>query len=230
LSYSHLSLWRQDLKRRTLIAGLATTFMGVSLAACGEEPKTPKGGVKEVSVEELMKPGELTDLALGPADAKVTIVEYASLTCPHCARFHKDVYPEVKKKYIDTGKVRFVFRDFPLNPRAFGASMLARCLGGDKAIAMIETLFHSQADWAFAENNAQQKLFDVVKQAGFTQESFEKCLTDQKLFEQLTAMQARASDVFGVNATPTFFVNGKKLDAPTLEEFDKALEPLVGKG
>lgn len=224
-----LKTWTRGRGRHTLLGFLALAFTGLSLAACGQEnPEKPKAASGEVSVEELMKPAELPDLSLGPADAKATIVEYASLSCPHCARFHNEVYPELKKKYVDTGKARFIFRDFPLNPRALAASMLARCVGSDKALPMIETLFHAQQEWAFTEGNAQTKLFDTVKQAGFTKESFDKCLTDQKLLENLTAIQTRASDKFGVSATPTFFVNGKKLPAPTLEEFDKALAPIVG--
>ena len=214
------------LKRRALFAGCAVglALMGVSaLAENGAKPAGPDG-----DVAELMKPGDLVDFAVGPADAKVTIVEYASLTCPHCAKFHKEVYPGLKAKYIDTGKVRFIARDFPLNPRAFGGSMLARCVGGDKGFALLETLFEKQADWAFVEANPQQALFEVSKQAGFTQESFEKCLTDQKLFEQLTAMQRRAADVHKVASTPTFFVNGKRLVGPTLEDFDKVIEPMLG--
>ncbi len=212
-------------KRRALIAGFAASLalLPVAASAEGAKPAGPDG-----DVAELMKPGDLADFAVGAADAKVTIVEYASLTCPHCAKFYKEVYPGLKTKYIDTGKVRFIFRDFPLNPRAFGGSMLARCVGPEKGIALVETLFDKQADWAFVEANPQQALFDVSKQAGFTQESFEKCLTDQKLFEQLTAMQRRAADVHKVSSTPTFFINGKRAVGPTLEELDKILEPMLG--
>jgi protein-disulfide isomerase len=175
--------------------------------------------------------GDLPDLALGPADAKVTIVEYASMTCGHCMHFHTTVFPDIKKKYIDTGKIRFIFREFPLDPRAFAASMLARCAGGDKTFALIDALFHTQSDWAFVKENPTPKLFEVAKQAGFTQESFDKCLTDQKLLDQLTAIRARADDVFGINATPTFFINGKRLQgSPTIEEFDKVLGPLLAQG
>lgn len=214
--------------RRALFAGLAVALamLPVSASAEGEAAKLTAG--PDGDVAELMKAGDLADFSIGAADAKVTIIEYASMTCPHCAKFHKDVYPALKSKYIDTGKVRFIFRDFPLNPRAFGGSMLARCIGGDKGLALLETLFDKQADWAFVEANPKQALFDVVKQAGFTQESFEKCLTDQKLFENLTAMQRRASEVHKVASTPTFFVNGKRVVGPTIEDFDKLIEPMLG--
>ena len=223
---SFSSTLNATLKRRALIAGFAAGLALLPAAAFADNGAKPAG--PDADIAELMKPGDLTDFAVGTADAKVTIVEYASLTCPHCAKFHKEVYPGLKTKYIDTGKVRFIFRDFPLNPRAFGGSMLARCVGPEKGVGLIETLFDKQADWAFVEANPQQALFDVSKQAGFTQESFEKCLTDQKLFEQLTAMQRRAADVHKVTSTPTFFINGKRAVGPTLEELDKIMEPMLG--
>jgi protein-disulfide isomerase len=205
----------------TAVAGLAITSAEPSFAQ-------RKDGPAEVPVEELMKPTDLPDLTLGAADAKVTVVEYASMTCPHCAHFANDVFDDFKKKYIDTGKVRYIFREFPLDNLAAAVSMLARCAGGDKAIPLIETYYAKQQDWAFASGSPVPKLFDIAKQAGFTQESFDKCLTDQKLLDQITAERTRASDTFGVNATPTFFINGKKLqEAPSIEAFDKVIEPLL---
>ena len=187
-----------------------------------------KKGPAEVPVEELMKAGDLADTAIGAADAKVTVVEYGSMTCGHCANFATKVFPELKTKYIDTNKVRFVFREFPLDNLAAAASMLARCAGGDKTFPMVETLYEKQADWAFTNGNPVPKLFDIAKQAGFTQESFDKCLTDQKLLEQITAQRTAASDKFGVSSTPTFFVNGKRLqETPTVAAFDKMIEPLL---
>ncbi|MBX9683508.1 MAG: DsbA family protein [Hyphomicrobium sp.] len=175
-----------------------------------------------------MKATDLPDLSFGPADAKVTIVEYASMTCGHCANFATKVFPEFKTKYIDSGKVRFILREFPLDNLAAAASMLARCAGGEKTLPMVETLYAKQADWAFTQGNPVPKLFDIAKQAGFTQESFDKCLTDQKLLDQITAQRTRASDTFGVSATPTFFINGKRLtETPTVAAFDKVIEPIL---
>lgn len=187
-----------------------------------------KTGPTEVPVEELMKATDLPDLSVGPADAKITIVEYASMTCGHCASFATKVFPEIKTKYIDSGKVRFILREFPLDNLAAAASMLARCAGGDKTLPMVETLYAKQADWAFTQGNPVPKLFDIAKQAGFTQESFDKCLTDQKLLDQITAQRTRAGDTFGVSSTPTFFINGKRLtETPTVAAFDKVIEPLL---
>lgn len=216
-----------SLDRRT---GLALALVGATALAVASQPLSaaPGDGPTEVPVEALMNQPELPDLIIGKADAKVTVVEYASMTCGHCKQFHTKVLPGLKTKYVDTGKVRFVFREFPLDPRAFAASMLARCAGGDKTLPMIAALFETQADWAYVKENPTPKLFEIAKQAGFTQESFDKCLTDQALLDKLTAIRTRAAETFGVNSTPSFYINGKKLtEPPTVEGFDKALEPLL---
>jgi protein-disulfide isomerase len=219
-----------SLNRRAILglAGAAGAFaLSMSLTA-GDALAQRKQGPAEVSVEELMKPQDLSDIALGAADAKITVVEYGSMTCGHCANFATKVFPDFKTKYIDSGKIRFVFREFPLDNLAAAASMLARCAGGEKTFPMVETLYAKQAEWAFTHGNPVPKLFDIAKQAGFTQESFDKCLTDQKLLDQITAQRTRASDALGVSATPTFYINGKRLqETPTLAAFDKMIEPLL---
>jgi protein-disulfide isomerase len=217
-------------------AVLAAGGLMVAAAATGSMPFTMfepaeaqrRDGPAEVPVDELMKAGDLPDLVYGPADAKVTIVEYASMTCGHCANFHTKIFPELKTKYIDTGKVRFVFREFPLDNLAAAASMLARCAGEGKALPMVSVLFAKQDQWAFARGNPVPQLFEIAKQAGFTQESFDKCLTDQALLDKVIAGRSRASATFGVTSTPTFFINGKRLQGGgTMSDFDKALEPLL---
>ena len=221
---------RFELSRRALLSTLCVSALAAGVGVWPDAVSAQPAGPTEVPIEELMKPGGLPDLALGPVDAKVTVVEYASMTCGHCAHFAKDVWPEFKKKYIDTNKVRYVFREYPLDNLAAAASMLARCTGGDKTFPLIEILFEKQAEWAFGPGNPTPRLFEFAKQAGFTQESFDKCLTDQKLLDDIAAARKRASDVFGVSSTPTFFVNGKKLDGtPTIEVFDKMIEPLLAK-
>jgi protein-disulfide isomerase len=217
------------LERRTALSLLGAGAAVLTLAAASHPLLAARGdSPAEVPVEELMKTPELQDLVMGNADAKVTVVEYASMTCGHCKNFHTKVLPELKTKYIDTGKIRMVFREFPLDPRAFAASMLARCAGGDKTLPMISALFETQADWAFVKENPTPKLLEIAKQAGFTQETFDKCLTDQALLDKLTAIRTRAAETFGVNATPTFFINGVRLtEPPTVEGFDKTLEPLL---
>lgn len=204
------------------VAGLLVSMLPGSAIAQRQK------GPAEVPVEELMKPGVLADVSLGVADAKVTVVEYASLTCPHCAHFTNQVFPEFRKKYVDTGKVHYIFRGFALNPLDQAAQMLVQCLGGEKRLSMIEAFFAKQADWAATSGNPVPKLFDLAKQAGFTQESFDACLKDQKLLDNLEADRKHASETFGISSTPTFFINGKRLqDTPTLEAFDKVIEPLL---
>ena len=193
---------------------VAIALSSLALAACQQKA--------------VVVPATADEMSMGDPKAKVTVTEYASAGCPFCARFANEQFPAFKKKYIDSGKVRYIFREFPLDNLASAASMLARCAGGDKTLPLIETFYAKQADWAFVQGNPVPKLFDIAKQAGFTQESFDKCLTDQKLLDQITAARTRASDTFGVSATPTFFINGKRLtEAPTIESFDKVIGPLL---
>ncbi len=180
----------------------------------------------QVAVDELMKV-DLPEIVYGKADAPVTIVEYASMTCGHCAAFHNTVLPKLKEKYIDTGKARLVFREFPLDNIAAAVSMLARCVGGDGTTAFVSEMFKRQQEWAFQPGNPVPRLFEMSCQAGFTQASFDKCLTDDKLLQQIEAGRKRATEKFGVNATPTFFVNGKRLPGVALADFEKAIDPLL---
>jgi protein-disulfide isomerase len=217
---------RKAPQRRTflrLIAGTAAVWLAPVTTSHGQR----KRGPAEVAVAELMQPGPLPELTLGSADAPITVVEYASMTCGHCAHFHNKVFPELKQKYIDTGKVHFIMREFPLDNLAVAASMLARCAGGDKTFPLISALFAKQDEWAFVRGDPRPELLKFAKQAGFTKESFDKCLTDQKLLDDVVAVRTRASQQFGVDATPTFFVNGKRLEGVALEDFEKAFAPIL---
>lgn len=214
------------MSRRQILAGAV-----VSAGAAGAGIAAVPQPAAAVEMAKLMADTGLPELAVGPKDAKVTIVEYASMTCPHCSRFHNDVYPQLKEKYVDTGKVRFIFREFPLDNLAAAASMLARCSGDGKTLPMISVLFSKIEDWAFVRSNPVPALFEIAKQAGFTKESFETCLKDQALLDKILAQRQRASTEFGVKSTPTFFINGEKLSgAPTLESFAKAIDPLLAEG
>ncbi len=159
--------------------------------------------------DELMVPGPLGDQALGDPKAPDIVIEYASMTCPHCQRFHTDVFPEFKRKYIDTGKVYFIFREFPLDPLATSASMVARCAPKERFFAMIDLLFEHQSSWAFVQDPVTA-LRDLVKQAGFTEESFNACLRNQEILDGVNWVHNRASERFDVTSTPTFFFNGEK--------------------
>jgi protein-disulfide isomerase len=178
---------------------------------------------------DVAKPVSLPDMALGPADAAVTITEYASMTCPHCAAFNADVFPKIKAEYIDTGKVRYVFREFPLDIKAAAGSMLSRCIAnGDasKYFAVTDLLFRSQADWVM--KNTTESLTRIGKQAGLSQEQIEACLKDQSLLDKIAADQKYASEVLKVDSTPTFFINGEKIKGETsIQEFEKRINPLL---
>jgi protein-disulfide isomerase len=175
---------------------------------------------------ELMKPGPLGDMSLGDEKAPVTIIEYASMTCPHCANFHEVTYPELKKKYIDTGKVRFIFREFPLDQLAAAAFMLARCGGKERYFPMVETLFQQQRTWAV--QRPLQPLMAIGKQAGLSEAGFNECLKNQQVLDGIEDVRKRAAEKLNVQSTPTFFVNGKQLrGAATLAEFEKEMAPYL---
>jgi protein-disulfide isomerase len=178
----------------------------------------------DFTITELMTPGPLGDQALGAVNAPVSMIEYASMTCPHCSQFHAKIFPEVKKKYIDTGKVRFIFREFPLDPLAAAGSMLARCAGNDSYFPIIETLFSQQKDWVVSK--PLEPMFAIAKRAGFTQQTFDACLANQKMLDGIENTRTRAAQKFHVNSVPTFFINGKIFPgALTLEEIDKHIAP-----
>jgi protein-disulfide isomerase len=199
----------------TMLSGLVPNFDLVRLAVA----QTP-------SPADLQQPGPLGDMVLGADNAPVTIIEYASMTCSHCADFHNKTYPKLKERYIDTGKVRFIMREFPLDPLAAGAFMLARCAGKDdknKYFAMVETLFHQQRDWLV--QRPLDPLKAIAKQAGFSEQTFEQCLANQQVLNGIEQVRQRAAEKLGVNSTPTFFINGKiQRGAITIEELDRQIE------
>ena len=209
------------LTRREVIGG------AVALSAVAGFGLSPlPAWAQTVDMAKLLEAGPLGEEALGSADAPVTIVEYASLTCGHCAAFHLQTYPALKEKYIDTGKVRFIMREFPLDPLAAAAFMLSRCAGDGKYFGMVDLFFEKQADWTRTDDPVAA-LLNLSKQAGFTQESFEACLTNQELLDGVNAVKDRGA-TFGVDSTPTFFVNGQMVrGAKTIGEFDAILEPML---
>jgi protein-disulfide isomerase len=196
----------------------AAAFMATSLPALAQN----------VSVQDLSVQGPLGDVALGPEGAKVNIVEYASLTCSHCAAFHKETWPELKKRYLDTGKVRFTLREFPLDPLATAGFMLARCDGNAKYYPISDLLFEQQRNWAFTDKPLDA-LRALMRQAGFSQEKFDACLRDQKLYDAVNAVKNRGVEQFNVDSTPTFFINGQRhAGNMSIDELEKVIKPLLG--
>jgi protein-disulfide isomerase len=172
------------------------------------------------SASDVAKPVSLPEMALGPADASVTITEYASMTCSHCAAFNANVFPKIKSEYIDTGKVRYVFREFPLDSKAAVASML---------FAVIDMMFKKLDEWSLPADPLQGFL-RVFATLGMSEESVETCLKDQALFDKLSADENFAHKVLKVNATPTFFINAERIKgAISFEEFDKRIKQLLMK-
>jgi protein-disulfide isomerase len=194
-------------------------------------PATPPSDANLLA--ELAKPSPGGDVVLGSDKAPVTIYEYASMTCPHCAHFSESTFPELKKRYIDTGKVRFIFRSFPFDKVAAAAFMLASCSrkdgGNEKYMAVVETLFARQDEWV--NDQPLEPLENIAKQLGFSDVSFKACLTNQQVLNDIEAVRDRAVDKLGVNSTPTFFINGKKVvgDVP-IETMAKEIDPYLKTG
>jgi protein-disulfide isomerase len=164
------------------------------------------------------------EMVLGPDTAKVTVIEYASATCPHCAEFYNETFATLKKEYIDTGKIRFVFREFPHQDAALAAFMLARCAPKEKYFPLIDVFFLTQPEWT---QNPQEGLYKIAQQAGFTKESFEACLKNETVAKDILAVRTKAEG-FGVTGIPTFFVNGERYDGEiTVEAFRAKIDPLL---
>jgi protein-disulfide isomerase len=212
--------------RRAFTAALSLTGLGL---IAGFSPLRLISEAMAQSAADVAKPQSLPDMGLGPANASVTITEYASMTCPHCAAFNATVFPKIKSEYIDTGKIRYIFREFPLDVKALAGSMLARCIAKDdpgKYFAVVDLLFRQQNDWVL--KNTTDTLTRIGKQAGFSQQAVEDCLKDQALMDKVAADQKYAGEVLKVDSTPTFFVNGEKIKGETsFEEFDKKIKSFL---
>jgi protein-disulfide isomerase len=212
--------------RRAFTAAMSLTGLA---ALAGFSPLRLIASAMAQSAADVAKPVSLPDMALGPANAPVTITEFASMTCPHCAAFNADVFPKIKSTYIDTGKIRYIFREFPLDIKAAAGSMLARCIAKDDAgkyFAVIDMLFKQQGDWVM--KNTTETLTRIGKQAGLSQEQVEACLKDQALLDKIAADQKYAVDVLKVNSTPTFFINGEVIKGEaSFDEFDKKIKSLL---
>jgi protein-disulfide isomerase len=170
------------------------------------------------------EPGEH---ALGNPDAPVTIIEYASLTCPHCASFHNDVLPGLKEKYIAPGKVRLIYRDFPLDQRALQAATLAHCVGPDRYFGFLDVLFETQKTWAGSEG--LEPLRQLGRLAGLSEEQMDGCLADQELMDSILQQRLTAQNEHEVQSTPSFVIDGETYaGSRDLEGFSEVIEPLLG--
>lgn len=230
MSTSELSI-----TKRRLLGGIAIAAVGMALTACSDsEDKAVSAEAKpavsnettasttpavemptsdrDVDMEAALKPGPLKEMALGDPNAPVKVIEYMSMTCPHCAHFHETTFDAIKTKYVDTGKVYFVLREFPFpqDTASLAAFMLARCTTEDRYFPFVSTLLKQQRAWAApADGDVRGAMLQMSKLAGFTQETFDACLTNAKLAGDVSAVRDRGAEEFGVQSTPTFLINGK---------------------
>jgi protein-disulfide isomerase len=209
---------RNLIRAIALLAGLAA--FGAANAQTAPKPDST------VDMAMALEPGPLPELSIGDP-AGIPVIEYGSATCPHCAHFARDVWPEFKKTYVDTGKVRFIFREYSRNNLDVGAFMLARCVGDDKAYATIELLFASQDSWAFG-GNPLDGLLAALRPTGLSRDQANACLKDQSKADALTKIVKTADEKFKISGTPTFIIDGKVYGgALSLEELNAILKPIV---
>lgn len=231
--------------RRALLGGAAATAFCLALPfgasrafaqdqALAQELPEPQG---DVDMDAALKPGTLPEMALGEENAPIQVIEYMSMTCPHCASFHTNTFEAIKEKYIDSGKARFIIREFPFDPVATAAFMLARCNPQDpkqpstpeQYFAMVSMLFKQQRAWAApADGDVRKALLQAVKVAGYSQQTFEQCLTNQQLLDEINKVVKRGADEFGVNSTPTFLIGGKKYSGDiSVESMSKLFDSML---
>lgn len=167
------------------------------------------------------------EMALGRDDAPVTIIEYASLSCPHCAKFHEETLPALREKYIDTGKVRLVFREFPLERTAFLASIIARCAGEKRYFAFIDAFFKKQRAW-YSADDPFEALLGIARLGGLSAKDVKACVEDETLGDGILQTRLDAEQEHGISSTPSFVIDGRTyLGALTLQEIEQIIIPLI---
>ncbi|PYB77135.1 MULTISPECIES: DsbA family protein [Rhizobium] len=228
-----MSMSELTITKRRLLSGIALAGAVAALSACSDEKSAsaeqpvpavsnettasttsaemPKAD-RDVDMEAALKPGPLKEMTLGDPNAPVKIIEYMSMTCPHCAHFHETTFDAIKTKYVDSGKAYFVLREFPFpqDTASLAAFMLARCTTEDKFFPFVSMFLKQQRAWAAPDNgDVRSAMLQLSKLGGFTQETFDACLTNAKLAGDVSAVRDRGAQEFGVNSTPTFLINGK---------------------
>jgi protein-disulfide isomerase len=202
------------INKRDLLAGTASLLGLAALAA----------PALALDIKTLNEPPAYGEMTMGADTAKVTVIEYASASCPHCAAFYKDTFPALKKDYIDTGKVKFVFREFPHNDAALAAFMVARCAPREKYFPLVDIFFNTQQDWL---KDPLAGLTKISQQAGMTKEQFDACLKNEAVAKQILEVRKKGES-FGVTSIPTFFINGELMKGESsIEEMKKVIDPLL---
>jgi protein-disulfide isomerase len=204
------ALWK-SIGTAVLTAGLLS-----GTAAVGGDAAAPAPAAKAAPAYR--------EFVLGNPKASVTVIEYASLTCPHCAAFHQQVWPEFKKTYVDTGKIRFVYRDYPLDQLAFAAAVLARCAPGERGPVLIEMMFKNQSTWARSPSPLEP-LRSYAQLAGMSAADVDACLKNQEIIAAVRDVQNKADTLYRVTATPTFYVGDEKLEGePTMKNLSEMID------
>lgn len=224
--------------------------LGLSLAACGDggakapepdkkaETETPAAPAADDPANANPVPGvALDDMAQGSVDAPVTVIEFASMTCSHCAHFHKETYPLLKRDFVDTGKIRFIFREFPLDSYAVDASILARCTGAANYFKVVGKLFEEQLQWMPAPGEVtevsrkatQGRLADYGEDFGVDEKKYQACLNNKPLKDRLANRMDEARNRYQVNGTPAIVVNGKLTSSPSYAEVARAINEAMPK-
>lgn len=203
--------------RRIFVYGVLALCAGI-LAGCAgggsprEKPAALLNADGSANMAELMKPGPLGDRALGNPNAPVTVIEYASLTCPYCRQFHTTTYPRMKKELIDTGKVRYIVREYPIGRTAGTAAIIARCAPEKDFFVLYDKFLKQQKRWT-SQDVRPDAIYKIAAQTGMSRDTFNACLANKEIEDGLKSVKQRGRE-FGVSGTPTFFINGKKFRGP----------------
>lgn len=222
-------------QHKAIIAGAAVVLVAVlgvlAYLLLGSNGRATEGGrVPGTAFErDLLVPGPLGDMAKGDPNAPVIVIEYASLTCNHCASFATNTFPHLEKNYIETGKVYYVLRDFPYDPIATAGFMLSHCAGPERYFGFVDTLFAKQTEWAFTQT-PMEDLKAIARQGGFSEERFDQCMKDERIFNHVKEVATKGAKEFGIRSTPTFFINGEKVEgALAWSEFEPLIVKALGR-
>jgi len=209
---------------RAVRASIPIAF-AVALSGCGGGAMGPAPPIDKATYvppqAELMAPGPLGERVLGKATAPVTVIEYVSLTCPHCANFQKHLFARMKKEFIDTGKVRYIVREFPIGHTSGMAAIINRCAPEDKYFSLLNQSLTRQSEWVSQEVRPDA-IYSIAKSSGMSRETFDKCLSNQVIIDGLTEVKQRGRQ-FNVIGTPTFFINGRKAQGEVSYDEIKAM-------
>ncbi|WP_158008215.1 DsbA family protein [Methyloceanibacter methanicus] len=203
------------------MSGAVLCLAAFGLAACGAGGSAPEAALLK---DQLLEPGPLGEREYGNRNAPVTIIEYVSLTCPYCRAYHAKVFPRVKRTYVDTGRVRYIIREFAIGQTAGAAAIVTRCAPKSQYLPLIEAYLSRQREWV-SQDVRKDALYKIAKTSGMSRAQFDKCLSNQSIIDGLTEVKQRGRK-FGVVGTPTFFINGQKLQGEvTFEQIKALIEP-----